>query len=55
LAYISSIIVHGGKPRQELKQDRNLEARADAESMEEYYACLAQPAFLWKPRPPAQG
>ena len=30
-----NIIVHCGKPRQELKRDRNLEAGADAEAMEE--------------------
>jgi len=51
LAYISQIIVHRGKPRQELKPGRNLEAGADAEAMKgSLLACspwLAQLSFFF--------
>ena len=61
LTYSStSIVHHGRKSRQELKQGRNLEAGVDAEAMEGccLVACsswLSQSAFLQNPGPPAQG
>jgi hypothetical protein len=48
---------HQSKSGQELKQGRNLEARADAEAMEGCYllACSSsQPVFLQNPGAPAQ-
>ena len=51
LVYAYSFVHHQKKPGQQLKQGRNLEARADAEAMEGrcLLVCspwLAQPAFL---------
>jgi hypothetical protein len=51
---------HQRKSGQELTQDRNLKARADAEAMEgccllDCFPLLAQFAFIWNPGLPAQG